>query len=291
MILRLDPRVPRVWRDPHTLQFGVDRVLVVLNAVSLAEERIVHALAAGISRTALDQLAGHCGIRPIDVDSLLERIAPAMEVTAPPGPVREVELWGGGGIADLVDRCLTASGAVVHRAGAASGRRNASPASVFGVAIGAHVIDPRVHRHWLRRDIPHLAAVVGDASIRIGPLVEPGVGACLHCMDRHRNDADPAWTAMATQLLDRRVREPAAVVTLEAAALISRSVLGYLDGGLSLPHTAIIDSESGAVAVSLALPHPDCGCRALPGTDSVDDPPCDSAPERPRTAKATVEHG
>ncbi|WAC52840.1 hypothetical protein [Frigoribacterium sp. SL97] len=47
MPLVLDPRIPVVWRDPSTLQVGVDRPTLVLSPVSRLDERVVAALASG----------------------------------------------------------------------------------------------------------------------------------------------------------------------------------------------------------------------------------------------------
>ena len=53
------------------------------------------------------------------------------------------------------------------------------------------------------RDVPHLAVVFDDDGARVGPLVEPGAGPCLRCLDLGRRDADPAWPAIAAQLAGR----------------------------------------------------------------------------------------
>src|SRR5690606_37673702 len=51
MVLRLDPAIPLVWRDPHTLQFGVDPAVTVLRDVAPAVEHLIAVLAAGVSRS------------------------------------------------------------------------------------------------------------------------------------------------------------------------------------------------------------------------------------------------
>ncbi len=60
MIFQLDPRIPRVWRTPTDLQFGVDRQLLVLHDVTAAEERLIADLEHGVTRDGLTALAGRC---------------------------------------------------------------------------------------------------------------------------------------------------------------------------------------------------------------------------------------
>lgn len=50
------------------------------------------------------------------------------------------------------------------------------------------------------RLVPHLLAEVRDGTGIVGPLVQPGIGACLHCLDLARTDRDPDWPAIAAQL-------------------------------------------------------------------------------------------
>src|SRR3954462_11769222 len=57
MVLALDPRIPRVWRTPHSIQFGVDEPALVLDGVSAADERMLVALAAGVTVEGLPPVA------------------------------------------------------------------------------------------------------------------------------------------------------------------------------------------------------------------------------------------
>ncbi len=75
MILRLDPRLPIVWRSPSSVQLGVDPPVVVLNEVTEIQERILAALAVGVSEPGLTMIAqGHLDQR----DDLLRRLVPAL---------------------------------------------------------------------------------------------------------------------------------------------------------------------------------------------------------------------
>lgn len=64
MALALDPRIQRVWRSPHALQFGVDAPVLVLDPVGSVEERMLAALASGVSRGVLEVVAQTAGGAP-----------------------------------------------------------------------------------------------------------------------------------------------------------------------------------------------------------------------------------
>jgi bacteriocin biosynthesis cyclodehydratase domain-containing protein len=122
----------------------------------------------------------------------------------------------------------------------------------------------------LRGQRPHLAVTVRETTGVVGPLVQPGVTACLRCVDLTRAERDPCWPRIAAQLAGRRdrVSDPcdvvlAAVVAAQAAA----QALAYLD------RAATGDAGPATVNGTLELawpdwrwrrrtwsPHPACGC-------------------------------
>lgn len=149
------------------------------------------------------------------------------------------------------------------------GVRTAAGRPDLVVLVEQQVADPRTHLRLLADDVVHLSVVVREASVLVGPLVRPGRGACLRCVELHRGDADERWPAVAAQLAgsDRAVvggEETTLAVT--AAGLAAAQVLAALDGR---PATA--DDASVEVRLPDLLPvvtrwrvHPDCGC-AAPG--------------------------
>ncbi|MEO6205409.1 MAG: cyclodehydratase, partial [Mycobacteriales bacterium] len=68
-----------------------------------------------------------------------------------------------------------------------------------------------------------------------GPLVRPGVSACLRCLDLHRSDRDPDWPALAAQLSTDSGDLVAcdAGLALMVAAQTVREALTLLDGGVA----------------------------------------------------------
>lgn len=76
MVLRLDPRFPVVWRTPSSVQLGVDPPAAIVEALTETQERMLAALAVGVSESGLAMLArGHDDERA----SLIAAIAPALE--------------------------------------------------------------------------------------------------------------------------------------------------------------------------------------------------------------------
>jgi hypothetical protein len=129
----------------------------------------------------------------------------------------------------------------------------------------------------LRTDVPHLSVVVRDDVVVIGPLVRPGAGPCLRCLDLHRTERDPAWPRVLAQLLspaaDGAQHEETALSVL-TAGLAGLQVLAQLDG-LSTPAsvgaTLEVELPDGMVSRRPWPAHPACGChwpprRAAAGT-------------------------
>jgi bacteriocin biosynthesis cyclodehydratase domain-containing protein len=264
VIFQLDPRIPRVWRTPTDLQFGVDRRLLVLHDVTDAEERLLADLERGVTRDGLAALAGAARAN-VDIDSLLSRLRPVLRHHAPARVLRRVALDGSGPTARRIAGILGSCGLTVTSDIADVDRVAAA------VIVGHFAVVPERHGRWLRRDIPHLPVVFGDRSVAIGPVVDPGTGPCLACQDRHRMDADDAWTALATQLAGRTSALETELVSTAVAALASRMLLTRLTHGSRRFATARIryDGATGATDVVEVRHHEECGCRALPGSGTA----------------------
>jgi bacteriocin biosynthesis cyclodehydratase domain-containing protein len=108
--------------------------------------------------------------------------------------------------------------------------------------------------------VPHLPVVLTESGVVIGPLVRPGDGPCLHCLELHHRDADPAWPAIAAQLLGRRGHVESAAAASEAAGVVARIVLGWVDGAEVGRASIRIDAATGERTERTRGTHPDCGC-------------------------------
>ncbi len=138
------------------------------------------------------------------------------------------------------------------------------------VLVRDDVVDVREADELVRRDQPHLALVSGADRITVGPLVLPGRGPCLRCLDLHRTDRDPAWPHVAAQLLAHQRTAPPRAETglvLVAAGVVTLQVLTQLDGQ--------VDPTARGRTIDVLLPdgrlerrrwaaHSSCGCTRLP---------------------------
>ena len=259
MVLQLDPSIPLVWRTPTSLQLGVSTPVVVVFDVDLATERMIAALTAGVTRSGLGMIGRSAGATEERIEQLLGDLSPALLHDAAAARWRVV-IAGRGRTADRIGRLLSASGFdVVVARDAASAEQQ--PCDV-AIAVGDYVLDPALHGLWLRRDLPHLAVVLGDAAVTIGPVIEPGSGPCLYCLQRHATDADPAWPAIATQLWGRSSPADTELVASEVAALVTRLTLSRMTGGASPATQHRLDTATGSLGSRRVEPHPECGCLA-----------------------------
>jgi bacteriocin biosynthesis cyclodehydratase domain-containing protein len=313
MVLKLDSRVPMVWRDPFSLQLGIEPSRVVLREVSTADQRMIHALSAGISRSGLAMIARSSGAAEGDVERLLDRLAPvllpdpalaASVQSTNSAPVRPTQMTlvrppivaiaGHGRTVEQIASTLTEAGIRVT----VSATPSDGPCDL-GVAVGHYVLDPVAYGFWLRRDLPHLPVIFGDGDATVGPLVEPGSTPCLYCLEHYRRDTDASWSAIASQLWGRRSAAETALVSGEVAAMVSRMAVRRL-GMAGLEHGDVprlgpaagasfrIEAETGGVTRQEWMPHPECGCTgAFPsGAARIADPPAVASAVRPGNGSA-----
>jgi len=214
MVLKVRSEVPLVWRSPSSLQFGVDAPLAVLDELDEGTERIVAALVSGISRSGFDMMARSLGVGDDDAEELLARLEPVLE-GAPTARASAVTVTGSGPLAEELRRQLATGGLLADPT---------ESAPDLAVIVAGWLIGAEDHGTWLRRDIPHLPVVVGDAGVTVGPFVEPGSGPCLYCVQLTKTDEDAAWPAIATQLWSRAAPPLTELAIAEAAAFAARRI-------------------------------------------------------------------
>jgi bacteriocin biosynthesis cyclodehydratase domain-containing protein len=289
MVLKLDSRPAIVWRDPFSLQFGVEPVRAVLREVTTAEERMIAALTSGVSRSGLAMIASSSGVGEREVVSLLTRLDGLLVTPADPRPARRVAISGSGPTVERIADALAIGGVQVS-----VGDATPDASCDLGIAVAHYVLDPDSYGFWLRRDLPHLPVLFGDDSVTVGPLVEPGSTACLYCLEHYRRDADASWSAIASQLWGRRSESETQLASVEVAARVARLALRRLDGQKARTATSVrLDVATGETTARTWLPHPGCGCIDLPndlGLTNEDRPGIGSAGDsgRPRTVAAVV---
>jgi bacteriocin biosynthesis cyclodehydratase domain-containing protein len=313
--LRLPARAPVVWRDPSSLQIGVEHVHAVVDRVTAGQAEFLAAVSAGLGAGGISAVVVQVGCDGSEAADLVRQLGPVVlpgpTARRTPAPRPVVRLAGRGALADEVGRVLESCGLGVlledgeSAASAAStpgrGRVDGARQHV-GVVVGGLALDPVVVSEWLRRDVPHVLVRVGDRSVRVGPVVVPGVTACARCLHLHDGDRDGAWPAIAGQLATLPVAAPPLLVLRDAAVRTVRRVLAAttspagdaVDGdgrvnGSEPAEVVRIDLDTYEVSSSVVRPHPGCGCGAPPGTGSVDarrPGPGRSAPTRDAVAPA-----
>ncbi len=295
MALRLDPRIPVVWRTPDSIQLGVDRPLTVVSGLTPALERVLGALGGGVPLSGALMLGRSAGASEPEITRLLDALRPALlgDEWTTPRPAGRVWMDGSGPTADRIGGLLGDLGIRVLPQGAdRDAALRAADASdgepELAILVAHYVIEPARHGRWLRRDIPHLPVIFSDTGVRHGPLVEPGAGPCLTCVDLASVDADPAWPALAVQLLGRRAPTETPLVSAEVAIRVARLVETRLRTGM--PGTAgesySSDAETGEVTRRVHQPHERCGCRSLTGSGTA--PVAPAAAPRRKTSSATA---
>lgn len=132
-------------------------------------------------------------------------------------------------------------------------------------------------QQWISEGIPHLQISQPTThSLEIGPLVLPGLEACLNCVQLHRRDYLPPFIGAVAldNLMHKHGRELTAASTSFAAGVITPYICEFAARGSS----SLI---SRSLTIDLLEPlhgithhhwnvHPECGCGSSnPFTDQV----------------------
>lgn len=285
MVIRLNPRYPLVWRSPDTIQLGIDRPVTIVPGVTTALERIIAALRGGVPRAGIVMLGRQAGASEPEIAALLRALHPALLIT----PDGDPESPQPGEAPPTV--CVDGQGPTANRLQALLGELGFRLSSsvdepALAIVIGHYVLEPRRHGHWLRRDIPHLPVVFSDSEVHIGPLVEPGAGPCLYCLELTHVDEDASWPAIACQLLMQRAATETGRISIEVAALVAGIVQDRLQSARSdLTATSLaLNAATGALTRRAHQPHERCACRFPPGNVSVPGGSAVAVPRLPSSA-------
>jgi hypothetical protein len=141
----------------------------------------------------------------------------------------------------------------------------------LAVIIGQQAIQPNRYSQWLNRDVPHLALVFEVEFASLSPLVIPGLGPCLFCLEQARTAEDQSWPVVASQLITNGDRLDDVAGRLFCAGLAIKKILGHLDhvGGFSPTENELtgyrLDSTSGRILEWNWQPHSTCSCRLTSG--------------------------
>jgi hypothetical protein len=221
-------------------------------------ERSVAVVGAGRTGTALAVALAASGVGLVLVDD----DARVREADLAPGGLEEQDLGRrrADAVADLVGRHAPQTRTAAHG--------NVRPDLV--VLVGHGAVDPHRYDGLLREDVPHLAVLVRERDVVVGPLVLPGASACLRCLDLHRRDRDPEWPRLVPQLAAGSDGSPAPEETVLVAigsALAAAQALAHLDARCrpaTVDATLEVALPDGLVDVRPWSAHPACGCHWPP---------------------------
>jgi len=175
-----------------------------------------------------------------------------------------VQVLGTGRVAGTIADLLTSAG-LAARAGPA---RRAREAFVPDLTVLVGRPEPELAEALRCTGVPHLAVSATEAIGIVGPLVRPGLTACLRCLDLTRAERDPAWPLILAQLPGRSASPQACDAALAAAvaAQAAGQAIAFADRAPLAEATA-----NGALELVLPgwqwrrrtwLPHRACSCGA-----------------------------
>jgi bacteriocin biosynthesis cyclodehydratase domain-containing protein len=266
LMLKLNPTHTMLWRTPTSVQFGADEPVAFVAEMTTAYEIIITALSSGVSDVSLQAIAADAKMTPESLGALLKELGPAL-YGVDAIPYWRVSIDGEGLAAEALRELLTAGGHQI-----------VAKQPDLAVIVGHHVLRPDHSGALLRRDIAHLPVVFGDTLVRIGPLVTPGSGPCLHCVYLAHAELDSAWHILATQLLNRRSHLETPRTSSEVAAMVSRWIdnaagptaptglqnrLHPLEG-LGTGEVVILEGATGRTSRVTYRRRKECACQALP---------------------------
>ncbi len=303
MHLQIKPGLRTTWRALDAVQIGLDpQHGTLLEGLTAADRSLVEQLAGGLDEAALPRgpaaararrLVALLSARDVLVTrrtgrAHLARLGAASQRLAPDAAVwgvvhrgegdgwellaararRRVVVTGVGRLASELVQTLTAAGVGTVEA-APPPPRPPSPGAPpdLVVLVRAAAADSLAADGLLAADVAHLAVVVREAGVVVGPLVLPGGGPCLRCLDLHRTDRDPGWPRLLAQLPGRAGPADAGETASArlGAGLAALQVLTHLDGRArpaAVGATLEIDLPDGLVARRPWPVHPSCGCAA-----------------------------
>jgi hypothetical protein len=225
-------------------------------------------LAARAARSVLVDGAGRLGAA---VAGLLAAAGVGQVATPDVAVVRDLDVGPGGYMVDDVGstRQSSLAAATGRVCGTAPSRVSTGAPPDVVVLVRDDAVDARHGDDLVQRDLAHLAVVCGVDRVVVGPLVVPGDGPCLRCLDLHRRDRDPCWPHVAAQLVSHSGSAPGRAETAlvsVAAGLAALQVLTHLDGVVApTAHGRTLDVllPDAAVQRRRWRAHPACGCVRL----------------------------
>lgn len=266
-MLRLAPSHPPLWRTDSSLQLGSDGA-VRLEHVTDWQENLLDALQAGIPDAMLLPLARSFGASATDAEQFIGRIGAAL-ASGPGAPLRmraELPSEIGFAEAEALVQGWRASG--LDPVAVARWRDDGADVALPTIVVADRMLDPRRTVALMAADTVHLPIELAGDRVVVGPLVVPGITACLACRQAHRTDADHRWPLVAAQLVGRERVPTDPGLLLEAAVLAGRLLRAGSDASTATLSVTLNSADVRRVWHA-HRPHARCLCRSPEGNASA----------------------
>lgn len=242
------------------MQLGTERSIRV-DDVTPWQESLLSALHDGIPDAMILRLAKVSGAHADDAAAFVERITPALTVeTGVRVRVRvEIPVELPESEAEAIVGALTVAGLDVL--GCTRWVINNPDPAVPVLVVAHRLVEPRRAARLMARDVTHLPFELAGDRVTIGPVVVPGVTACLACVHAHRRDLDPSWPLLAAQLLARAPFATELALLWEAGILAGR----LLRLGSALTASVAVSAADVRRSWHGHRPHAECWCRSPEG--------------------------
>ena len=135
------------------------------------------------------------------------------------------------------------------------------------VVVGQQALEPRRYTQWLNRDIPHLAICFETDFASVSPMIVPGRGPCLFCLEQARISQDQSWPVLVSQLVTSADRLDDSSSRLFCAGIAIQKILGQVDELADFRQTDRelvgyrLETKSGSILEFRWPEHDACGCR------------------------------
>ena len=266
----LRPGWQAVRRDDAHLQVGLDEPLCTTVSDTAEVRRLLAVLADPAlpwepptdlpSRRALDRLDSAGLLVPRPASALETRLAARHGQDARERLSRRVRsplrLDGPSALTEPFEALLRESGLVAS--GQASGQATDEPTLTVLLSAGP-APRPRADE-LLRHGRPHLVVAGSPTGWTVGPLVVPGLTACLRCVDATLAERDPRRGVVLAQQppVSPALLDP--VERIAALALAAQEAVAFVDGDAPAVWSATLSLGAGVPELVSWRRHPHCGC-------------------------------
>lgn len=302
MVLRINPSKELLWRSPSEVQFGSSTDAVRLAQLTAGQERLLGLLTRGIADEYFDHVAEAVAaenprelLGQLDsvlledttiptqlsaefLEARLAEICRAQSTHSREGAAilaarqtRKIFVQAKTAAQKLIVHSLRQSGigevVTEFRTFEEFAEVTTCKSFDFAVLLSNNAVAPRDYAKWMVDGVSHLSVVFDSEGVTIGPIIEVAKSACLSCFHENRTADDPAWPAIASQLLFSKQDFDDSVASLFAAAIACQRVLQFVDRAVGFDSSSIdntgyrLSIGSGQISEIQWQFSPNCACR------------------------------